>query len=222
MIALCDEINLAIDYYQYQRFILQIDSVGGSATALEYYLQQLVRWRQRNVCIGTQALTRAYSAAAIMLSLGDIGHRWAYSTSRLLYHNPRVVTEGSAIDAHRLIDMYRELTLVNDHMVNQLASHIYENKILRGTCSPDPNQLGVRKILAVRADPLVTTVTNDRDVANLFVEVDCGDKGHLGLDQIKVVYQTLNQQDIILSAEQARDMLLIDSIFGLSSEEALP
>lgn len=214
IITLCDEINLALDYYCYQRIVLQIDSTGGSATALDYYIQQLQQWRRRTICFATEALTCAYSAAAIMLSLGDIGHRRAYSTSKLLYHSPRVVTEGGVIDARTLRDMYNQLTSFDDSMVDCLAQHVYDNKILREVDSlAMPNQSGVKKILGVRADRALPVKS---DPSTQFVEIGCGDQEQLDLDQIKLLYQTLNHQDLIISAQQALNMLLIDSIIGAS------
>ncbi len=209
IVALCDEINVAIDYYYYPRFILQIDSPGGSTTALDYYLQQLQYWRQRQIGIVTEALTCAYSAAAVMLSLGDIGHRRAYSTSKLLYHNPRVVTEGGAMDARTLIDAYHQLTTVNETMVDHLANHVYEKKILTEVVSQTPLQFRWKKILTMRTDLAAPFQSNPAD---LFIEVDCGEREHLDLDQIKLAYQALHHRDLIISARQALDMLLIDAI----------
>jgi ATP-dependent protease ClpP protease subunit len=179
--------------------------------ALDYYIQQIQSWRQRRIGMTTEALTCAYSAAAIMVSLGDIGHRHAHPTSKLLYHNPRFVTEGGAIDARTLVEMYRELTHFNDSMVDRLAKHVYDNKILQEVDSLVPDRFRWKKILSIRSD---LSAVADRDPAGLFVEVDCGDREHLDLEQIRLVYQTLNRHDMIISAEQALHMFLIDSIIG--------
>ena len=40
--ALCDEIDLALDYYKYPAVEIQIDSPGGHVDSLDYYLTQIM------------------------------------------------------------------------------------------------------------------------------------------------------------------------------------
>ena len=209
IIVLCDEINLALDYYYYPQLILQIDSPGGSATALDYYIQQLSQWRRRQVRIATEALTAAYSAAAIMLSLGDIGQRRAHVKSKLLYHNPRVVTNGAAIDTRMVMDIYRQLSYFKDSMVDSLAQHVYQQKILREVDHRQAPPFRWRKMLMIQPD---LAATQEHGQGFRFDEIDCGENEHLSLDQVKLAYQALNLQDLIISSQQAHQMLLIDSI----------
>ena len=50
--SLCDEIDTAINYYFYDRVRIEIDSPGGEAKALNYFINQLASWRKRGVEIG--------------------------------------------------------------------------------------------------------------------------------------------------------------------------
>lgn len=84
--ALCDEVDLAIDYYHYRKIRLEIDSSGGSTQSLDYYVSKLHEWQLRGILFETKALTMASSAAAYLLVFGELGHRSCYSSARILLH----------------------------------------------------------------------------------------------------------------------------------------
>lgn len=88
--SLCDSVEQAIGYYQYPTVEIRIHSPGGESNALRHYADQLARWTKKSLNIRTVALTECASAAALLLSLGTLGHRRASLSSRLLYHRPRV------------------------------------------------------------------------------------------------------------------------------------
>lgn len=102
ILSLCDRIDLALEYYQYADIVIQLASPGGAVTALEHFLTRLTQWRATpGVHIETVALTHAASAAALILSLGDIGCRSAYASSELLYHSSRMTTGGGTARTSR-------------------------------------------------------------------------------------------------------------------------
>lgn len=130
ILSLCDEIDLAVEYFQHRHITIEICSVGGAVLALQYFLSKLAEWRKLAVTIETIALTRAASAAAVILSLGDIGHRSAYSTASLLYHNGRATMPswGTKEDyAHIASDLQR----IDSHLQDELVRHIYDDAAAR-------------------------------------------------------------------------------------------
>ena len=84
VLALCDEIDLAISYYQYPQVVVELESPGGDLRALDHYTSRLTGWRQKyDLRVATLGLGNVASAAAVMLSLGDVGSR--QSTDRRTY-----------------------------------------------------------------------------------------------------------------------------------------
>lgn len=122
--TLCDEIDLAIDYYQYKKVDIQIDSPGGSIASLDYYLSKLERWRKKGIIIGTLGLTSVASAAAIILSLGTTGYRRAYSSSMLLYHNSRISREKWVATKDSLQFESEALEKTDKRLIKRLIDHI--------------------------------------------------------------------------------------------------
>jgi ATP-dependent protease ClpP protease subunit len=91
ILELCDEIELALTYYRFRDIRLEIESRGGCVDALEHYVHRLAAWRaEHGLRLTTLALNEVASAAATMLSLGDVGARYAYRGSRILYHYSRL------------------------------------------------------------------------------------------------------------------------------------
>ena len=102
----------------YNLIELEITSNGGQATALRYFIEALDRFRSEGVSVTTRALTRASSAAAIMLSLGS--WREAAPGADLLYHSMRAgglesVTSMSAAALHGV------LSSADSRMMRRLA-----------------------------------------------------------------------------------------------------
>jgi ATP-dependent protease ClpP protease subunit len=129
--SLCDEIDLAIDYYHFRYVDIHIDSPGGHGTALEYFMNRLQVWRQvDDFVLGTLALTSAASAAAMILSLGSIGHRRASPSARLLYHNTRIITQQTTVWTQEKLEMQRSAIEETDQrLTQQLARYIMDHKI---------------------------------------------------------------------------------------------
>jgi ATP-dependent protease ClpP protease subunit len=208
--ALCDEINLAVDYYHYQQIEIQIDSYGGSVSSLEYYLGRLNYWREKKrVRISTLAMTKAASAAAIILSMGDIGYRRAYESTSILYHDTRIVSgEGEVWTKDKLDILHRQLLKTDQHLIEHLARHVYNQKVQSERTPEGAYQW--KKMLAVRSD--FRELIRVSDPREMLVELDCGEADHLSLEQIQSAYMTLNALDVFIPADIAQKMLLIDEI----------
>ncbi|GMV04674.1 MAG: hypothetical protein AMXMBFR53_09540 [Gemmatimonadota bacterium] len=170
--ALCDEIDAAVTYYRYPHVVLEIASPGGELTALAYYLVRLRAWQAQGLTLATLALTHVASAASILLSLGTPGHRRAHASSRLLFHNARLLAGGqSPWTAHELQLHATALQEVDQQVVAALVAHAHAAAQLR----PGP----------------------------VLEELDLPD-----------AYRTLMAHDVPVDATRARELLLIDEVFG--------
>lgn len=190
IIALCDEVDAAIEYYQYDHVEIQLDSPGGHVNALEYYLSRLSEWRATpGVTIATLALTSVASAAAVILSLGDVGHRRAYASSQLLYHDARLVLpERSAMTRADMTELQASLAETDERIVRSLAAHAWGGVV--------PGEGGARRM---------TPVLEGR--------VGAGARGELRSEEdLRQEYARLFALDLPLRAESALALHLIDEV----------
>src|SRR4051794_7299519 len=99
--------------------LMYINSPGGSFTALTaiYDTMQFVRPEVQTYCMG-----QAASAAAVLLSAGTKGKRYALSNSRVLIHQPSGGTEGSQ-QISDLDIQAREILRMRDLMEEVLSRH---------------------------------------------------------------------------------------------------
>lgn len=124
--CLCNEIESFINHYYYNHVVLEIDSNGGELQSLLYYIHKLKGWRKAGVMIETVALTQCASAAALMLSLGDIGHRYAMPRSNILYHNARVYASNQVpLTSGSLEKLRSSLSRADAEMLVELLHHLY-------------------------------------------------------------------------------------------------
>ena len=88
VVGLVAQLRRLADECFYDLIELEITSDGGAETALRYFAEALDGLRGGGVSVTTRALTKAHSAAAVMLSLGDA--REAAAGASLTYHSARV------------------------------------------------------------------------------------------------------------------------------------
>ena len=120
---LCDVIDTIFNYYHYNTVTIEIESDGGAVSALLYYCSKLEEWRNNDNIIETLALTRCCSAAAFILSLGNIGYRTAEKSCKLLYHNARLgLQDYHTTDS--LGKIYGDLKKTDEQLHDILISHI--------------------------------------------------------------------------------------------------
>ena len=112
--------------YYYRHIALRIASPGGDVIALEYFIEALDHWKQRNLPVTTRALTSCASAAAIMLSLGD--YREASASSILLYHYSRIANLGhhGPITSESAEVISENLKRIDDKMRAKLVDRVLE------------------------------------------------------------------------------------------------
>lgn len=154
--SLCDEISFAQDYYHYGRVLIEIDSPGGEAKSLQYFVHKLAGWRARGLVVETLALTSCCSAGAYMLSFGDLGHRAALPDSMLLYHNVRTATGSAALTVESLDSLRWNLSVTDYGMLLKLLRHQYGSALPAELfeqlhelvcCLPDPKRSVQQELL---------------------------------------------------------------------------
>lgn len=197
---LCDEINLAVDYYHYRKIEIELDSPGGSVDSLEYYLGHLARWRKNRIAVSTLAMTKVASAAAIILSMGDIGKRRAYPSSQILYHDSRIFGSGEIGWTKAQLETQRaQLEETDNRLMTHLIQHVYAKV----------KEEKIDRMKAVRPDVAEYSGLNIQDI---LTEIDCGQEAHLTQAQLEAAYHRLNTIERFIPAQVAEQMLLIDSI----------
>lgn len=123
--TLCEYIDLAVDLYQPKHLAVELDSPGGSALALDYWLYRVQQWGKSGVEIDTLADTVCASAAALALAFGPVGRRFAHPLTKLHFHNPRVLSSGpTEFQEHHAEDFARALKASRTRMHSRLESHL--------------------------------------------------------------------------------------------------
>lgn len=129
---LCNQIDLAVDYYQYKHVVIKINSPGGELQALKKFLWHLKKWRNKVVRFETVGELTVASAAAFMLSLGDYGYRYCYPHTRLLFHYARLsdvnnMTSRKSLHINQLLsDADAELrTEISEYIVKNMEEQSY-------------------------------------------------------------------------------------------------
>ena len=120
-IELIDE---CFTYYQYDQVEIEIESSGGRVDSMHSMLGRIARWRRDGRKIHTRALVTCASAAASLLSLGELGGRTVSPSTALLYHFSRVLTSSAAITSERARDLTRRLDREDERMLEQLLDHV--------------------------------------------------------------------------------------------------
>jgi hypothetical protein len=89
-------------------------------------MQKLKGWRKAGIRIETVALTKCASAAALMLSLGDIGFRLAMPGSKLLYHNARVYASSETpLTSDKLEKLRSSLSRADAEILVAILQHLF-------------------------------------------------------------------------------------------------
>jgi ATP-dependent protease ClpP protease subunit len=110
-------------YYHYESVTLKINSPGGAVIGLEHILECIDRWRARGRSLQTLAMFRASSAAALLMSLGEVGGRTAHRNSTLLYHHARIGSTQYALTSGAADKLATALKLVDQGMTQRLVAH---------------------------------------------------------------------------------------------------
>ena len=210
--TLVELVDTLVERHFHTRIELVIASPGGLVAALDHYVECAGQWRARGVRVNTRVVSEAFSAAAVMLSLGD--ERVAGRGARLLYHAARVRDAGP-ITARASTEMHDVLSRVDEAMVERLVDRVLaggrrparvpyaaegsDRRVLDALCAclggsegKPPRRLGA---LAARVGRAVT------------VAVRGGDR-----EALATLYRGLAEPERTISAKLARTLRLVDRV----------
>ena len=118
-IELIDRIRVLRDQFYFDEVQLRIASPGGQLTALKYVAECVQELQGDGLKIATHAITTVASAAAVMLSLGDV--RTAHRKSLLRFHTGRLPGVHGAITAKGAESIATALNSADDEIVSLLV-----------------------------------------------------------------------------------------------------
>ena len=120
-----EKLDLLVRYYQHQRVTLQIHSEGGQALGLHHMLEDIESHRARAVSIVTEAPLMAGSAAAVLLTLGELGSRRVSRQTSLLFHHSRQQLEANrVITADTALQLARMLCRFDTKLAQTIVAHL--------------------------------------------------------------------------------------------------
>ena len=119
---LVDIVDLMTDGYFYRRVEIVIASSGGLTLAFDHYLAALQRWRAAGVWVTTRVVSRAQSAAALMLSISD--ERIAEPSARLFYHQARSFT-SAPLTASATAELHDDLCRLESQHIDLLVDRAF-------------------------------------------------------------------------------------------------
>jgi len=217
ILSLCKNIDQAVYYFKYRHITIEICSPGGEISALEHFLNRLKGWRERNVIFETVATIDTASAAAMIHSLGDIGHRRAYSSASLHYHYGRNIISSNAVLTKAVLDqMSNSLSKIDDKFISTLVSHVWKNA-------------DARKLIDLKK--LYKTLQKNESRLSLpaigyeYEPKAQADKGKIDLiprkptrEKYETVLRELFANDMPIRPEEAKLLGLIDEVIGEEEE----
>ncbi len=118
-IDLIDRIRSLRDDFFFTEVQLRLSSPGGEIAALQYFVEAARDLREGGFTIATHAVTKVASAAAVMLSLGDV--RTAHPKAALLYHTGRLPGVEGALTATQAASIATALHSVDGELLGLLA-----------------------------------------------------------------------------------------------------
>lgn len=193
VLELNQQIDLAIDYYHSKVIQLFINSPGGEISSLQLFLQKREVLKQRGIVLKTHAISEVASAAAMILSCGDIGHRTASAHAKILYHTSRAMGNFALTSA--LSKKYlEELSETDQQLLKMLMAHQWQLFSQWSDESSFP-----KSPVKFSSKTLDTLSFKELDEESRF-------------QNIQSMYQELFELDEFISAQQAMELYLIDQI----------
>lgn len=120
LIEICDQIDLAIGYYQLRKIDIHILSISCSIKSIDYYLSKLNSWSSRAV-IGTLATSVISDFGIDIISSGTVGYRRAFRSAVFQNTGIRCSSIGFKQTVSRLEDSTG--TILNIPETNRATQH---------------------------------------------------------------------------------------------------
>ena len=227
MIDLVARVRELREDYFYNNVELEIASPGGSALALEYYLEAMGGFRASGLTLVTRALTAASSAAAVLLALGD--RREAARSSSLLFHSARYpsLSDVTTQEAQRTI---QALSSVDGRITAQLVKRGLEAGAWRDSppleeavaAMHDEDWFVVRRLLGNGTGAAdFAAPPSGRDRASLLGRLRGRIEACLrnGEAELRRLYESLFALDARISAMLAKELRLLDEVVNPGAED---
>ena len=213
---LADLVDTLVDHHFHTCIELVIASPGGLVAALDHYVERAGRWRARGVLLRTRVVSEAFSAAAVMLSLGD--ERVAGRGARLLYHTARFQDAGP-VTARASTEMHDVLSRIDEAMVGRLVERVLDGgrPPVRVPYAAERSDHRVLDALAacLGARPPRRVGALAKQVGRAVTRaVQAGDRETLAL-----LYRRLAEPERTISATLARTLRLVDRV-GMDEAQA--
>jgi ATP-dependent protease ClpP protease subunit len=130
-------LEMVVEYYQYREVEIRIASPGGEWADLIGLLYEMgLHRRRRSVRFATRAIGDCAGSAAVLLALGDLGHRSADPHARVLLHEPRISYGARRTSelTHEQIEWFLlNMHVARDLMTNRITDHVWWG-VLKATC----------------------------------------------------------------------------------------
>lgn len=218
-LRLRDEIETALRYYMYRQVQLRIHSPGGELPALAFLADERMEFRRTGALVNTEAMMQAGSAAAILLSLGEVGSRTVQRCTSLLYHHSRILSSREhALTATTAGAAAVRLVHADGELIDRVTTHLIGafgdcermaraglqrcERLMERPCSGGriPRALGGRASAdgVRRARSAFATVERTKEVGAY----------------VRLLVRRF-EQDSVMPLEEASALLLIDRVRGL-------
>ena len=146
-VELVDAVDTLVDWYFYADVELTVDSEGGRTDAFDYVHAAMRRWHDQGARLCTRVVSRASSAAALLVSLG--AERVAAPGAQLRYHNV-LVREAGSVTAGEARALHGSLTRIDERMAGLLAERALRGAVAQAPVAPgaEPSDRAVLERLA--------------------------------------------------------------------------
>lgn len=216
VLLLVDYLDNFFDYYKYEEIELRIKSPGGRVSAMNVLIDKINYYIDRGKRIRTRGIGTVASAAAVILTAGSIGFRSVEKYTRILYHSPRVyMTSSEVITIDYANSIAKELEKYEEETKKFLARKATEKLkfLIKQVKNSYKSEDEFRKSITKIAEEFNEVAKRYNLTNQPFLDFKS-----INLDEIDEKYQRyfedvfgkLLRQEVYLSPEEAKALLLID------------
>ena len=219
-LELAESIEVLVDIYHYVLVQIDVASPGGLISAFDRLRLVLEHFQARGVRFVTRVVSSAESAAAVMVSLGDV--RVAEPGARLLYHGARGLNEVPST-AEATAALHATLLRADDGLTACLVERAMRGAPGSGPApaEAEPSDLKVLELLAGRTrgrGPRDLQRRRRKLVRRLGRQIEKAVRSR-DRDALERLYRSLFACEVPISAKLARTLRLVDHL-GLPEPEA--
>ena len=220
-IDLVNAVDALVDVYFYRRVEIQISSPGGLVQSIDHLALAVERWRAEGVQICTRVTTSAYSAAAVLFSIGD--ERVIERTARLLYHGARLQQNG-LLNRSDTVTLFTTISRLDARLLSLLTVRALRDsdEPERIAAAEEPDEPVLVALVEALPDPdRAWSVGDDRvgefaQVVGHYVNRAVRDGDH---EALLVLYSALLDHGGVISAALAVTLRLADRIGSAESAQ---